>query len=224
MAHAPLAGAIVQVALRDSLQRPFSTTTDATGRFRLGGLPLGQYVIGFYHEALGALGLDAPRRAIDLAADSSVRLDLAIPSGGVVRALRCGGDSAADRDGLLAGFVRDAVRDEAITGATVVAEWNAVVLDPGNFHQAAQRVRAAVGANGAYAACGLPVVAPLTFRVTMPGRRTIEGQIVLPASGTKRQDFLLGDSGVVRGAAVLAGRVTMRTGGRFGQGASRLRN
>ena len=35
------------------------TTTDSAGKYRVSGLTAGQYTVGFYHDALTALGLDA---------------------------------------------------------------------------------------------------------------------------------------------------------------------
>ncbi len=214
VAHAPLAGAVVQITSRDSPGRPFSATTDATGHFRFGAVPSGRFFIGFYHEALRALGLDSPVRALQLAADPNVTVDLAIPSGGVVRALRCGGDAAVDRDGLLAGFVRDAVHKDAVVGARLVAEWTVVVLDPGNFHTAAQSAEALIGGDGRYAVCGLPVDAPLTVRVSAPGHRTIVADQVVPRGGAARQDFRLVDSTAVDRPVTPTGRAVYDNGGR----------
>ena len=129
VAQAPLAGAVVQIAPRDATGPLYSATTDSSGHFRIADLPAGQFLIGFYHDALTALGLDAPLRAFDLAADTSVTIDLGVPSGAVVHALRCGGDSPTSRDGLLAGFVRNAEDHTALTGATVAVEWRAIALE-----------------------------------------------------------------------------------------------
>jgi hypothetical protein len=207
VAQAPLAGAVVQIAPRESTGPLYSTTTDSTGHFRIADLPAGQFMIGFYHDALTALGLDAPLRTFALAADTNVTIDLGVPSGPVVRALRCVGDSTPSRDGLLAGFVRNAEDNTALPGATVTAEWRAIALDPGNFRVVPQRAGATVGLDGTYRVCGLPVDAPLTLRVTAPGHHALVGPIVVPVAGVARQDVRLADSSVVRGAAGLRGRV-----------------
>ena len=197
VAQAPLAGAVVQIAPRDATGPLYSATTDSSGHFRIADLPAGQFLIGFYHDALTALGLDAPLRAFELAADTSVTIDLGVPSGAVVHALRCGGDSPTSRDGLLAGFVRNAEDHTALTGATVAVEWRAIALDPGNFHVVPQRAVATVGLDGSYRVCALPLDAPLTLRVAAPGHRALVGPIVVPVAGVARQDVRLADSSVV---------------------------
>jgi hypothetical protein len=212
VAQAPLAGAVVQIAPRESSGPLYSAATDSTGHFRIAGLPTGKFVIGFYHDALTEFGLDAPLRTFALAADTNVTIDLGVPSGPVVRALRCGGDSATSRDGLLAGFVRNAEDNTALPGATVTAEWRAIALDPGNFRVVPQRAVATVGPDGTYRVCALPLDAPLTLRVTAPGHRALVGPIVVPVAGVARQDVRLADSSVGRGPASLRGRVVHEDG------------
>ena len=211
IARTPLVGAVVHVALRDSTGQPISATTDSTGHFRFDGLPSGRFVIGFYHDALGALGLDAPLRAFDLAADTLVTVDIGIPSGAVVRALRCGGDASASRDGMLAGIVRNS-GDTALAGVTVTVEWRALALDAGNFHTVVQHARTTVAADGTYQLCGLPDDAPLGLRVAGPGYRAIEGQVVVPSAGVARQDVRLADSAEVVGTARVRGRAVHENG------------
>ena len=95
----PLASAIVQAVMIDTARGPrsvteriaraFSTTSDASGRFELNGLPRGLFAVGFLHEVLNALGLESPIVPLELGADSAVRLDLAVPGGSTVRSRRC---------------------------------------------------------------------------------------------------------------------------------------
>lgn len=212
VSRTPLAGAEVHVALRNALGRPFTTSTDSAGQFRIVGLPSGQYLIDFNHEVLGALGLEAPLRAFSLERDALVNVDIGVPSGAVVRSLLCRGDSAASHDGMLAGFVRDARDPEVYTGATVAVEWKAIALDRSNFRTVTQRARAPVGADGAYRLCGLPPDMPLDLRVTAPGRRAIAGYVQVPSDGVARQDIRLADSAGVSGPAHLRGIVMHENG------------
>ena len=212
VAHAPLAGAVVQLAVRNGASRPVTDTTDANGRFRLTGLGPGQYVLGFFHAALDALGLDAPVRAVTLGADTLVRADLGIPSGVVVRALRCGVDTTWSGSGMLAGLVRDASSGATLEGATVIVEWMALVLDAENYRNERQQAAAVVGAGGAYHGCELPSDAPLDVYVTAPGHRTIATHVEVPAGGVTRLDVSLADSAAVHGPAIIRGRVVHRNG------------
>lgn len=207
VAHAPLAGAVVHIATSDLLGRPFTATTDSMGQFRIAGLPAGRFLIDFDHDVLGAFGLEAPLREFVLSADTLVTVDIGVPSSAVVRALHCGSPSAAVRDGMLAGFVRDASGDHVVAGAVVTVAWRALALDSGNFHSVVRRARATANANGTYRLCGLPVDAPFDFHVTAPGARAIAAQILVPSAGVARQDVRLADSALVRGGASLRGCV-----------------
>src|SRR5512140_597755 len=114
IAHTPLSGAVVQATLVDSSRkdsdavaapRTFVAIADKSGHYRLTGLPAGRFAIGFQHDALNALGLESPLGAFELGADSSITMDLAIPSGAVVRARLCANAADGSHDGMLAGFV-----------------------------------------------------------------------------------------------------------------------
>lgn len=213
IARVPLAAALVQVVSLDSLSKVTTAVSDSSGRFRFVNLPSGRFLIGFYHEALNSLGLDAPQRTFELTATlPGATVDLAIPSGAVVRALRCGGDSAERRDGLLAGMVRDAKDGVAVDGATVVAEWPAFALDSGEYRTVTQRVSSSVDANGTYALCGVPVETPVTVRLALPGFRPIVGPTLIPAAGTARRNFRLADSAAAHGAASLIVHVVRQDG------------
>lgn len=211
----PLAGAIVQVALvdarpgatPDSTPRTFWTTADGTGQYRIAGLPAGRFAIGFQHDALAALGLESPLRAFELAADSAIRVDLAIPAGDAVRAQRCGKAAGKATDGMLAGYVFDARQSATLAGAIVDVSWVEIAFDKDDLRTVPSGVTARVSEDGTYIACGVTSDAPVSVRVTSAGFREILGAVSVPAGGAMRQDFRLADSTAVRGAGVLAGRV-----------------
>jgi hypothetical protein len=212
VARGPLVGAVVQIAERDAAGPVFSVVTDSTGHFRIADVPAGHFLIGFYHEALTVLGLDAPFRPLDLAGDSTVTVDIAVPSGAVVHALRCGGDSALLRRGMLAGFVRDAVRGSPLAGAAITVEWRAIAFDPGNYRTITQQAAATVSDDGTYRLCALPGNAPLTLRASAPGYHGVAAPIEVPTAGVARQDLRLADSSALRGAASIRGRVVHENG------------
>src|SRR5207253_4409114 len=107
VAGQPLAGAIVQIVLADSTSRAFSAVSNIAGRYRIRSLPSGRYAIGFQHRSLEALGLESPISAFELETDTSITVDLAIPSGRVVRARKCERAARDSMAGLLAGLVLD---------------------------------------------------------------------------------------------------------------------
>ncbi len=209
----PLAGAVVQVAARSSERAPHTVVTDSLGRFAVPNLPSGAFVVGFYHDNLTALGLDAPLAAVELDADSVVMVDLWIPSAPVVRALRCGSDITADAAGMLVGSLRDAEDGSAVHGAELRLSWRALALDSANYRTVIERAAAEIAADGSYLVCHLPVDATLELEVTAPGRRTLTGAAVLiPASGIARLDVALADTTRTQGTSRIRGQVTRPSG------------
>jgi hypothetical protein len=207
VANKPLAGAVVQVALADSTLRVFSGIADTGGRYRIVGLPAGRFAIGFQHGALYALGLESPLRAFQLADDTSITVNLAIPSGPKVNAQLCGNVARDARDGMLTGYVTDARSEGMLSGAVVVVQWYEVAFDKGEFHTEPHRSIAPVDAEGHFVACALATEAPIGVQVTMPGYRGIDAQISIPVGGVARRDFRLADSAASRGTSTLTGRV-----------------
>ncbi|MFA6165958.1 MAG: carboxypeptidase-like regulatory domain-containing protein [Gemmatimonadaceae bacterium] len=212
IAGRPLRGAAVEVAAVRSAHAPWRTTTDSLGQYRLSGLPAGQYTVGFYHDALTALGLDAVTRTIDLAADTLATVDLAIPSSAMVRALRCG-QSDDYAQGMLVGFVRDAENQASIPGTKATVHWRAFALDSANYRVVKEQTTATITDDGMLLACHLPVDAPLDLLVTGPGHRDVAGTVItVPPGGIARVDVLLADSSATSGTAVIHGRVTRMSG------------
>ncbi|HEY3285923.1 MAG TPA: carboxypeptidase-like regulatory domain-containing protein [Gemmatimonadaceae bacterium] len=213
VAGRPLADASVQLARRNAAGAVRRVDTDATGRYRFFNVPPGDYLVGFDHEALTALGLDTPVRALSVSdVDTLLRVDLAIPSSSVVRALRCGPGSPADR-GLLLGTIRDVVTQRMVPGTTLQMEWGALALDSGNARMVTERASATVESDGTYVLCGLPLDAPLTLDVTSPGHYAVVGPVVeLPTTGIGRLDLRLVRADTERGAAVIRGVVQHTSG------------
>ena len=212
VAARPLAGASVQLAVADGVNAPLIVSSDSAGRYRFDGVTSGRYVLGFYHDALTTLGLDAPTRAVVLSADADVTADLAIPSSETIRALRCGA-SPGSASGMLVGFVRDTESWAAIIGTNTTVHWRAFALDSANYRVVDERAVATTEPDGAFLVCHLPLAVPLDLQVTAPGHRDIAGTVVtIPANGIGRLDVLLADSAAETGSAVIRGRVTRESG------------
>lgn len=221
ISRAPLAGAIVQVALVDvnrrdaadaAAPRIFSATADSGGHYQVMGLPRGSFAIGFQHDALNALGIDSPLRAFELSDDSSVTVDLGIPSGPTLRSRLCGNAMRLGGEGLLVGYVHDAERERMLPGAVVRARWLEFALESGNYRAVTRSVTALVGEDGRYLACGLTSDEAVVVEVTKPGYRQLTNRITVPRGGAARQDFRLVDADAARGVAMLAGRVFLPDG------------
>ncbi len=208
----PLVGAVVQIVAAGSSAAPRTATTDSAGHYHVDGLPAGQYLVGFYHDALTALGLEAAIRSVEVTAAFEARVDLAIPASDAIRTLRCG-ESSPFAPGMLVGFVRDAATRGALADARVTVHWRAFALDSANYRVVEERVPATVEPDGTLLACHLPVDAPLDLLVTAPGHHVLSGSVVtVPAMSIGRLELLLVDSALTTGAAVIRGRVMRQSG------------
>lgn len=221
IARAPLDGAYVQVALVDGTlpdapdrvpPRVFSATSDSRGRYRITDLPAGRFVIGFQHDALNAVGLESPLRGFALSGDTILTMDLAVPNGPAVRALLCGDQTRLAAEGVLVGYVIEARGGRMLPGAVVRARWLEIALERGNYRAVTRSVTALVGHDGRYQACGLTGEDAVTLELTMPGYRGIVHRVSVPGGGAARQDFRLADSGSVRGAGSVSGRIVLPDG------------
>lgn len=213
IAGAPLAGAVVHVATRDPSRVPYSTRADSVGRFAVPNLPAGSYVVGFYHDNLTALGLDAPLTAVELGPESTVTVNLWIPSAPVVRVMRCGVDYDSEAKGMLVGFVRDGVNGLVVRGAVLRLSWRALALDSASYRTVTERTTATISADGSFLACRLPVDATLDLEVQAPGYRTLAGTVArIPAGGIGRLDLALVDTTRSHGTARIHGRVSTPLG------------
>ncbi|MEP6990712.1 MAG: carboxypeptidase regulatory-like domain-containing protein [bacterium] len=211
VAHAPLAGAVVQLARivgADSTPRIVTSRADDAGHYRIAGLPNGRYAIGFQHDALNALGIESPLRAFELRDDSAVAMNLAIGSGAAVRMQRCGDLAGGPAEGMLAGYVRDARGEAPVAGAQVELHWLETAVQRRGLRTVDKHLTSLVSSEGAYVACGVPSDAPLDIAIRTDGFRPLVAQLSIPAGGAMRQDFVLADSSTLRGAGAIAGRVT----------------
>lgn len=213
VANRPLADATVQLAAREGPGAPLTATSDASGRYHIANVAPGRYVLGFYHDALTALGLDAPVRSLEVGSDTLVMADLAVPASRTIRTLRCGESAFESSSGMMVGFVRDAEQRAAVPGAKLQLAWRAFALDAGNYRTVTERATATIEDDGSYLACHLPIDTPLDLQVTGPGHRAVGGTAaVVPTGGIGRLDVALADSAIERGSAMIRGRVTRSSG------------
>lgn len=164
LAGSPVIGAIVQFALvRDSATiRSFSATSNASGRFEIGGLPQGQYLATFAHRSLDSLGLEAPMIALTVSAGGR-EVDLATPSARTIMTAVCDTPGLAER-GLLIGHVRRSDGGTALPDATVRVEWRELA-DSGPPRLMDRAVDARTDQQGWFGLCGVAADLPVLVQV-----------------------------------------------------------
>lgn len=194
VAHEPLGGAQVQFVDAGDHTREYTVRADSTGRFHIDAVRPGQYIAGFFHPSVDALGIEPPLRSVTISAGSPNVVDLVIPGPARIMTAVCGDRTAGDSTGAIAGVVRDADSGLPIAGAKVVVTWLEIVIDQRGLVSEHRRVPAQTDADGGFRLCGLPGADTVLASAELSGRRSGVIGVAVPAGGILRRDFTLGDS------------------------------
>jgi hypothetical protein len=198
IARNTIAGATVEfVNGDDPAARPFTTVSDAAGRYTLEGLAFGRYLAGFFHPALDTLGLESAPRRVDVSV-SSQRIDLATPSAATVIANICPAGSASDSTGLLIGHVRSTEERAPLAGASVTVEWNEMIIDVQGVRDRNRAVTGQSAEPGWFAICGLPTDAVLQARAYAAPDSSGYAEVQVPPNGLRHMTFFVGGASLVR--------------------------
>lgn len=200
VAHTPLAGAWVQLAAADSAAQAKGARTavsDSLGRYAFDDVPEGRYRLGFFHAVLDSLGVELPLRDLAVRRGRSARADLAVPSGGTLRALICGVRSPRDSGVVVSGAavigVVRAARDGAPEeGVTVSGEWLEISFRTQGIDRRRPRVVVTTGANGWFALCNAPVGGNMFLTASRGADSTDLIEATVPIEGFLRRDLYLG--------------------------------
>jgi hypothetical protein len=203
VARAPVARAIIQlVSEADIAGGIFAATSDGRGRYSIGGVPPGRYIIGFQHVALDSLALETPLRLIVLSAGERVRVDLAVPSPARIVAAVCGQRGIADSTGLLVGVFWDARTRTVVDSGRVEARWQEISLDSSGFRTVERRSTGVVGDEGWFAVCGMPANAEVAVIGVRHADSTGIVGVTAPLDAIIRRDLFIGGTAVVHGTVL----------------------
>ena len=200
--HAPLANATVVL-----LERSRFATTDAAGRFRIDSVPDGRYTLGFSHDVLDSLGLEAPVIAVDIVGGRQRSVSLATPSVATVYHTLCPGPGAPDLS-LIFGRVRDVDDGSPLAGAVVSTDWSEFTLRAGSSANHRVRAAARTDGRGAYVLCGVPDGVPLEVSAAVAEASAGPRPLTLENGVLQRVDVAISrrDAGA-RGTATVRGVV-----------------
>ena len=188
-----LANATIQLVPRDdpaSLAR--TAESDATGRFVLNDVPLGNYRLGFFHPMLDSLGIEAPLRDVHVDSYSPVIADLAIPSPVRFRSAICGARTVSDSGAVIIGTVRDARDGSAAAKVTVTGEWLEFALNRLGMQRRVARRTATTTEAGWFALCDVPTGGSVALVATRGADSTDLIEVQIPPEGFLRRELYLG--------------------------------
>ena len=191
----------------DAAATPYVAITDSTGRYVLRDVAPGRYLAGFTPTPLDSMGIEAPSRVVEIgAADQTV--NLATPSAATITNAICSG-RASDSTALLVGHVRDTRAQEPIDGATVLLDWNELLVRQGSLIQRGRVLEARTGGPGWFAVCDLPGDVFVTLRASHGADTSGFMEVALAPGGLHHVSFLVGGAAsVVRSNVPVAPGVT----------------
>jgi hypothetical protein len=117
-ANRALAGATVQLVNAADVRITRTVTSDAAGRYTIGDVEPGVYILGFFHVKLDSLGLKSSMFQVTVRSAGTLQADLAIPSPQRIAASLCGAKSPKDTVGIMVGYVRSATKRLPLGDAT----------------------------------------------------------------------------------------------------------
>jgi hypothetical protein len=187
MHHRALDGALVQI-VADSSRFSKSVNSDSVGRFRFDSVPVGSYIIGFFHPTLDSLGLELSPRRVVVKQGAELRADLMIPSAWTIETQLCRGTPMRDSTGLLLGHIRDADSQQPRVG-TVTVLWEELSIGKDGMKQERQQIPTKTDAMGWFALCGVPSDAELSAFAVAGDEESGSVPIRVPAGGLLMRDF-----------------------------------
>ena len=221
-----LAGATVQIA--DATGKPWTKTTetDSSGRFTVDDVPIGTYLIGFFHAKLDSLAITTATYRADVRTSQPIDVRLSVPSSRTIARALCGRTAISDSTGLFMGYLRGADNALPRANGTVLVRWSELVIERGSITRTVPSVEASSGPTGQVAVCGVPIGTPMLFTAWSASDSSGSFELTVPPSGFLHRDIFVapvtrrsiaaGDStppvDLLRGSGRLRGRVIGATG------------
>ncbi|MGH7556489.1 MAG: carboxypeptidase regulatory-like domain-containing protein, partial [Gemmatimonadota bacterium] len=168
------------------------TVTDREGRFRLGGLPGGEYTLTVSHARLDSLGLASLERHVSLRTGRTEVAALAIPSLIRILVAACEAEPAPPGTTVLAGLVKDSESGIPLPGAEVTVSW---------AHTEPTHVEVLADSRGRYVACAVPSHGLVRAEAGFLDRRGTATLTMVGEGEPIRHDFALAGE-----AVLMAGR------------------
>ncbi len=224
LARRPLSGATVQLVVAADPSRVRTATANQNGEYFFNGVPIGSYILGFFHPRLDSLGINAPLLRVDVRSPGELRAPLGIPSTVSVIGSICGPNSAADSTGLFQGRVRKASGEPLTEPGRVRVRWTEIFLGPRGIERSSPSTLATTSDDGAFAICGVPIGGGITVRAWSGTDSSGYVEFDVPAAGYLHRDIFVSRATLVsppesvrefkvaRGSGSLTGTVRSLTG------------
>ena len=186
-----LAGATVQIA--DATGKPWtkSVPTDSSGRFAVDDVPIGTYLIGFFHSKLDSLAIATTTFRADVRTTQPLDVRLGVPSERTIARALCGRTAVTDSTGLFMGYLRGADNSMPRAHGTVVVRWSELIIEKGTISRSMPTVEASSGPTGQVAVCGFPLGTPIVLAAASASDSSGSFELMVPPSGFLHRDIFV---------------------------------
>jgi hypothetical protein len=199
-----LGGATVQLVDAANPSNVRTAITAANGRFAIDSVAVGTYLIGFFHQRLDQLAMEAPLFRVSITTPDTLEVPLTIPSAETIITKRCGPGDPEQPMGLYMGFVRTAATSQPVPAARVRAQYTEVTVGARGVERRYPSRFGSSTDEGLFTLCGVPRNAPVTARAYAGADSTGFIELRVPRSGLLVRDLFIGSTnkgtGTVRGA------------------------
>ncbi len=205
-----LGGATVQLVDAANPSNVRTAITAANGRFAIDSVAVGTYLIGFFHQRLDQLAIEAPLFRVNMTSPEELEVPMTIPSAETIIATRCGPGDPEQPMGLYMGFVRAAATNQQVPAARVRAQYTEVTVGPRGVERRYPSRFGSSTDDGLFTLCGVPRNAPVTARAYSGGDSTGFIELRVPRNGLLVRDLLIGSTN--KGTGALRGTVKSASG------------
>jgi protocatechuate 3,4-dioxygenase beta subunit len=150
---------------------PHQAVTDTDGRFRIDGVPPGEYGALFFHTRLGEMGASPGPVAVRVESGQEQELLLGTPSMQTLLAMQCLTSERPEDVGALSGRVSDASSQVGLSGARVTLSWH-----EGEAREP-RTIEAWTTTDGWYSTCAVPADRPVLVSADYYGRENVRREV-----------------------------------------------
>ena len=205
-----LGGATVQLVDVANPANVRTAIAAANGRYVIDSIALGNYLIGFFHERLDRLALEAPLFRVNITTPEQLEVPMAIPSAETIIRKHCGPGDPEQPMGLYIGIVRSAATSQLVAAARVRAQYTEVTVGPRGVERRQPSRFGSSTADGLFTLCGVPRNAPVTARAYAGSDSTGFIELRVPRNGLLVRDLVIGSTN--KGTGALRGTVKSASG------------
>ena len=165
-----LGGATVQLVDAANPSNVRTAVTTANGRFAIDSVAVGTYLIGYFHQRLDQLAIEAPLFRVNITSADELDVPMTIPSAETIITTRCGPGDPELPMGLYMGFVRTAATNQQVPAARVRAQYTEVTVGSRGVERRYPSRFGSSTSDGFFTLCGVPRNAPITARPSPSSR------------------------------------------------------